>query len=120
MQSPDQGATANKDPLIQQLMGVQLHSEMTCQESGESLTEDTRVFALKCNITIDVNHLSEGLHKGLEDDREKNSEQLGRLALFKVLVPPLYLTRHSCGALHVLCVHLVVPHSKQGEPIALS
>ncbi len=65
-------------------MGVKLHSEMKCQESGESLTENSTVFALKCNITIDVNHLSEGLHKGLEDDREKNSEHLGRLALFKV------------------------------------
>lgn len=84
MQSPDQGATASQDPLLQQLMGVKLHSQMKCQESDESLTEDSVVFAMKCNITIDVNHLSEGLHKGLEDDREKNSEQLGRLALFKV------------------------------------
>ena len=84
MQSPDQGEAANKDPLLQQLMGVKLHSDMKCQESGESLAEDSVVFALKCNITIDVNHLSEGLHKGMEDDREKNSEQLGRLALFKV------------------------------------
>lgn len=84
MQSSDQGATASQDPLLQQLMGVKLHSQMKCQESDESLTEDSVVFAMKCNITIDVNHLSEGLHKGLEDDREKNSEQLGRLALFKV------------------------------------
>lgn len=84
LQSPDQGQAASRDPLLQQLMGVKLHSDMKCQESEESLAEDSVVFALKCNITIDVNHLSEGLHKGLEDDREKNSEQLGRLALFKV------------------------------------
>ena len=84
VQSPDQGAAASQDQLIQQLMGVKLHSDMTCEESGETLTENSNVFALKCNITIDVNHLSEGLHKGLEDDREKNSEKLGRLALFKV------------------------------------
>ena len=38
----------------------------------------------RCNITIDVNHLSEGLKLGLQEDREKNSEQLGTLVPFKV------------------------------------
>jgi hypothetical protein len=33
---------------------------------------------LKCNISIDVNHLAEGLGLGLKDDREKTSQQLDR------------------------------------------
>lgn len=38
----------------------------------------------RCNITLEVNHLTEGIKLGLQDDREKNSDALGRLALFKV------------------------------------
>ena len=38
----------------------------------------------RCNITLEVNHLTEGIRLGLQDDREKNSDALGRLALFKV------------------------------------
>ena len=37
---------------------------------------------LKCNISLDVNHLGEGLRLGLREDREKTSAALGRLALF--------------------------------------
>lgn len=33
---------------------------------------------LKCNISIDVNHLTEGIRLGLKEDREKTSQQLGR------------------------------------------
>lgn len=36
------------------------------------------MYMLKCNITGEVNHLAEGLKLGLNDDREKTSEQLGR------------------------------------------
>lgn len=31
-----------------------------------------------CNISVEVNHLHEGLLLGLKDDREKRSEALGR------------------------------------------
>jgi ubiquitin carboxyl-terminal hydrolase 14 len=51
---------------------------------------------LKCNIDGNTNHLHEGLVLGLKDDREINSEKLGRPAVFKgssVLVSlPEYLT----------------------------
>lgn len=48
---------------------------------------------LKCNITSEVNHLSEGLRLGLRGDREKTSAALGRLAAFRgeariVALPP--------------------------------
>ena len=38
---------------------------------------------LKCNITSDTAHLHQGIALGLQDDREKRSEALGRTALFK-------------------------------------
>lgn len=42
------------------------------------------IMGCRCNITLEVNHLTEGIRLGLQDDREKNSDVLGRLALFKV------------------------------------
>lgn len=35
---------------------------------------------LVCNISVDVNHLSEGIRLGLKQDREQRSEALGRCA----------------------------------------
>lgn len=46
------------------------------------LQEDNTSYTVKCNIDNDVNHVSEGIKLGLKDDREKNSEKLGRLAAF--------------------------------------
>lgn len=48
-----------------------------------AMQEDSTSYALKCNISIEVNHLNEGMKLALQDDREKNSDVLGRLALFK-------------------------------------
>ncbi len=82
--------------MIQQLFGLGLHTRLLCAESEETVEEDSTVYELKCNITVDVNHLTEGIRLGLQDDREKNSEKLGRLALFAVSWPytcyPLYCT----------------------------
>lgn len=74
---------AAADPVVQRLFGVGLHTRLVCGESGEAAEEDATAYELKCNITADVNHLAEGIRLGLQDDREKNSEALGRLALFK-------------------------------------
>ena len=61
------------------------------QEEGSSLS-------LKCNISIDVNQLEEGIKLALKDDREKNSDALGRLAVFAgssaISRLPPYLTVH--------------------------
>ncbi len=40
------------------------------------------MYSLKCNISLEVNHLSEGISLALKDDREKNSEALGRPAMY--------------------------------------
>ncbi len=44
--------------------------------------EDSTVYSMKCNINLEVNHLSEGITLALKDDREKNSEALGRPAMY--------------------------------------
>jgi hypothetical protein len=44
--------------------------------------ETSTSYMLKCNINGDVNYLHQGLALGMKEDREKNSEQLGKLALF--------------------------------------
>lgn len=60
------------------------------------LQEDEVAYALKCNISLEVNHLGEGIKLALKDDREKNSEQLGRTVLFEgssaITSLPPYLT----------------------------
>lgn len=51
---------------------------------------------LKCNIDTTVNTLMDGLQLALKEDREKNSEQLGRLAVWEgrsqITRLPRYLT----------------------------
>mmetsp|Transcript_13021 Transcript_13021/g.39438 ORF Transcript_13021/g.39438 Transcript_13021/m.39438 type:complete len:533 (-) Transcript_13021:267-1865(-) len=94
--------TSVKDPsdatmsIVDKLFGVKLRTSLKCEESGEVIEEDTTALSLKCNISIEVNDLSEGLRLGLKDDREKNSEALGRSALFaggsKITELPPYLT----------------------------
>lgn len=45
---------------------------------SNDIQESSSSYMLKCNISIDVNHLGEGIQLGLKDDREKRSEKLGR------------------------------------------
>jgi Ubiquitin carboxyl-terminal hydrolase len=60
------------------------------------MQETSTVYTLKCNITLEVNYLSQGIAIGLKEDREKNSAALGRTVLFtgtsKISQLPPYLT----------------------------
>ena len=73
---------------------MKLRSEETNEERSEHLTQLT----LKCNITIDVNHLSEGFKIALAEERELRSEAVGRDVVFKgaslVSSLPRVLTAH--------------------------
>ena len=40
------------------------------------------MYTLKCNINIEVNHLSDGIQLAMKDDREKTSETLGRPVMY--------------------------------------
>jgi len=56
----------------------------TCNLADKQLAlqEDNTAYTVKCNIDTEVNNLTEGIKLALKDDREKNSEKLGRLAVF--------------------------------------
>lgn len=86
------------------MLGVQFQTQLKCEESDETIEETSSAFALKCNITLEVNHLSQGLTQGLLDDREKTSAQLGRTALFKVNLKNLKisLAKYPCKMLRIL------------------
>lgn len=84
------------DPVIRKLFGVGLHKALKAEEGEEVVEEDDLQLKLVCNITGEVNHMSEGLHLGLKDDRERRSQALGRDVWFrgsaKITSLPPYLT----------------------------
>ncbi|KAF3450629.1 hypothetical protein FNV43_RR06718 [Rhamnella rubrinervis] len=89
------GSSENPDT-VKDLFGVELVSRVHCQESGEESSETESVYALKCHISHEVNHLHEGLKHGLKSELEKNSPSLGRSAIYlkesRINGLPRYLT----------------------------
>ncbi|THG15020.1 hypothetical protein TEA_013926 [Camellia sinensis var. sinensis] len=81
---------------IKALFGVELVSRVHCEESGEESSEMESVYALKCHISHEVNHLHEGLRHGLKSELEKASPSLGRSAIYikdsRINGLPRYLT----------------------------
>ncbi|KAH9664814.1 ubiquitin carboxyl-terminal hydrolase 6 [Citrus sinensis] len=59
-----------------------LSARVHCQESGEESSETESIYALKCHISHEVNHLHEGLKHGLKSELEKASPALGRSAVY--------------------------------------
>eukprot|EP00193_Tetraselmis_chui_P007561 CAMPEP_0177763400 /NCGR_PEP_ID=MMETSP0491_2-20121128/6851_1 /TAXON_ID=63592 /ORGANISM="Tetraselmis chuii, Strain PLY429" /LENGTH=464 /DNA_ID=CAMNT_0019279505 /DNA_START=80 /DNA_END=1474 /DNA_ORIENTATION=+ len=78
-----ENGVSTADSAIQKMFGLGLHTSLKCEEGDETIEEDSTALTLKCNITIDVNHLEQGIDLALIDDREKHSATLGRTALFK-------------------------------------
>ncbi|KAL7162596.1 hypothetical protein ACSBR2_042980 [Camellia fascicularis] len=89
------GSSENMDT-IKALFGVELVSRVHCEESGEESSEMESVYALKCHISHEVNHLHEGLRHGLKSELEKASPSLGRSAIYikdsRINGLPRYLT----------------------------
>ncbi|ONK69988.1 uncharacterized protein A4U43_C05F29040 [Asparagus officinalis] len=81
---------------VKTLFGIDLVSRIRCAESGEESSESESVYALKCHISQDVNHLHEGLKHGLKSELEKASPSLGRTAIYSkeshISSLPRYLT----------------------------
>ncbi|XP_057472826.1 ubiquitin carboxyl-terminal hydrolase 7-like [Actinidia eriantha] len=67
---------------VKALFGIELVSRVHCEESGEESSETESVYALKCHISQEVNHLHEGLKHGLKSELEKASPSLGRSAIY--------------------------------------
>lgn len=64
--------------VVDQLFGFRMKGEDKCVESEEMVERAERVRALKCHISVHVNHLPDGVREGLEETIEKRSDQLGR------------------------------------------
>ncbi|KAL6972734.1 deubiquitinating enzyme [Sarracenia purpurea var. burkii] len=81
---------------VKALFGIELVSRVHCDESGEESSEIESVYALKCHISQEVNHLHEGLQHGLKSELEKASPSLGRSAVYlkdsRIIGLPRYLT----------------------------
>mmetsp|Transcript_2653 Transcript_2653/g.7188 ORF Transcript_2653/g.7188 Transcript_2653/m.7188 type:complete len:491 (-) Transcript_2653:141-1613(-) len=84
------------EPMVD-LFGIDTKTELVCEGApDEKEVYNTTNYVMKCNITIDVNHLHEGLKLALKEDREKRSTTLGTDAMFtgtaKLTKLPKYLT----------------------------
>lgn len=60
------------------------------------IVKKEKALKLVCNITIETNHLSEGIKIGLEGVIEKNSEVLGRNAQWKKTLRINRLPKYLC------------------------
>ena len=78
------------------LFGIGMRRELRCAATNETRVEDSVEYTFKCNITIEVNHVTEGFKIALNDTRELRSEVLGADAVFegqsKISKLPDYLT----------------------------
>nr|XP_043615465.1 ubiquitin carboxyl-terminal hydrolase 6-like [Erigeron canadensis] len=93
LRSPN--SSVNHDT-VKELFGIDLVSRVHCAESGEDSSETESIYALKCHISHEVNHLHEGLKHGLKSELEKASPSLGRSAVYvkdsRINGLPKYLT----------------------------
>jgi len=68
--------------VMKRLFGIDMEMRLKASEGGEERVERRTDYALKCNITIDVNHVHEGFKLALQEDRELHSEAVGRSVVF--------------------------------------
>ena len=61
-------------PAIDKLFGLRLKMSLKNELTGETREEVKREYNFKCNITINVNHLSEGFRVALDEEREYGGE----------------------------------------------
>ena len=55
---------------MKNIFGITLETELKCEATGESRSELDTVNYLKCNISIEVNHLADGFRLQLSETRE--------------------------------------------------
>lgn len=89
---------------IDKYMAGSFESVMECDETAakeageEPVRSEDMFFKLNCHITVETNHLRDGLATGLKEQIEKRSEVLGRDAMYtktsRIARLPKYLTVH--------------------------
>lgn len=95
---------ARDSSFIDKYMAGKFESVMECDEPAareggeEPVRSEDLFFKLNCHITVETNHLRDGLAAGLKEQIEKRSETLGRDALYtktsSIARLPKYLTVH--------------------------
>ena len=61
---------ASACPKVKDIFGITLETELKCEATGETRSEVDTVNYLKCNISIDVNHLADGFRLQMNESRE--------------------------------------------------
>ncbi|KAF1929379.1 cysteine proteinase [Didymella exigua CBS 183.55] len=89
---------------IDKFMAGKFETVMECDEPAakemgeEPVTGEDTFFKLNCHINVETNHLRDGLAAGLKEQIEKNSEVLGRNAVYtktsKISRLPVHLPVH--------------------------
>src|SRR5690242_17398709 len=85
---------------IDKFMAGKFESVMECDEPAakeageEAVTAQDTFFKLNCHINVEINHLRDGLAAGLKEQIEKNSEVLGRNALYTKTARIARLPKH--------------------------
>ncbi|CAH0485531.1 unnamed protein product [Peronospora farinosa] len=89
------GPTSN---VVDALFGLEMNEKIECTESEmeEVVVKKEKALKLVCNITIETNHLSEGIKIGLEGTIEKYSDVLGRNAVWKKTLRINRLPKYLC------------------------
>ncbi|RLN93795.1 hypothetical protein BBJ28_00025601, partial [Nothophytophthora sp. Chile5] len=89
------GPTSN---MVDALFGMEMNETFECGESDmeTAVVKKEKAWKLICNITIETNHLSEGIKIGLEGTVDKHSEVLGRNATWKKTLRINRLPKYLC------------------------
>nr|CCM73231.1 CNG04540p [Kwoniella mangrovensis] len=78
------GSSSGTDGPIDKMMGLELTSKLQCAEAPEepATTSKERQLKLQCNISINTNFLVSGILDSLNQQIEKTSSSLGRMAVY--------------------------------------
>ena len=87
----------NRAPVHRTIQNCPIYFQGVYPNSSARLpNHGVQAFNIKCNVTSEINHLNEGIRLGLQEDREKHSESLGRTAPWSgkasLSTLPAYLT----------------------------
>ncbi|CAI5726551.1 unnamed protein product [Hyaloperonospora brassicae] len=84
--------------VVDALFGLEMDETIECTESDVEavIAKKEKALKLVCNITIETNHLAEGIKIGLEGTIEKHSEVLGRNAVWKKTLRINRLPKYLC------------------------
>lgn len=102
LKAPSSSSENKNEAFVDRYMTGSMHSWLKppteVGDNEPTIEADESFLKLSCHIDNDINHLSEGLKRGLTEEIEKRSETLGRDAIYtktsEISRLPKYLTIH--------------------------